>query len=462
MAERLPQFGDRDTFDEDVLARLAGLQVMAPDQAEELADLQRQFEELMAARESLALSPAQAQEQYAALMAQIRAQQAMHQMTGLSQFLQSESERLEQMRQLVAGLRQETEGAAAQQLEGLSGQQQELDPEAIELIRRAQELLAQRLERMQRDRDLMPPAPWVPPGRREQAMPVEADTPEEDPAEEGKGPDLAAARQRLEDLEAMADENWWDRAVDVPPTPFTLDPNDRFANRDTRPTEAPTARMSNGLYTPRRMLMDHQDQLYQALTANSNQVAARQGQVSQMMSQLEQAMMPMAGANQQVSGGQLQQMLGSQGFQQMMAMAGRAAMQSYQAGRMRTWSPTGSTYSGEARVGFGPARPGMVLNIDLDALGVPAAQGAALYRLPPWLRQPLVEGMQERGPEAYQPLIDAYYRQLSDAVEASGGALPEAPAPPPAPKPKTEQPKASAPKPKTEQPKAPAPKPKAE
>ena len=46
-----------------------------------------------------------------------------------------------------------------------------------------------------------------------------------------------------------------------------------------------------------------------------------------------------------------------------------------------------------------------------------AADRAAVYRLPPRLREPLIQGMQERGPQGYQPLIDAYYRQLSREIE---------------------------------------------
>ncbi len=43
---------------------------------------------------------------------------------------------------------------------------------------------------------------------------------------------------------------------------------------------------------------------------------------------------------------------------------------------------------------------------------------AATYRLPPALRQPIMEGMHEEGPAAYQPMIDAYYRNLTDETEA--------------------------------------------
>lgn len=48
----------------------------------------------------------------------------------------------------------------------------------------------------------------------------------------------------------------------------------------------------------------------------------------------------------------------------------------------------------------------------------PAADMApAVYRLPPALRQPLLLGMRERGPDGYQRLIEAYYRRLSTAMD---------------------------------------------
>lgn len=44
-------------------------------------------------------------------------------------------------------------------------------------------------------------------------------------------------------------------------------------------------------------------------------------------------------------------------------------------------------------------------------------QRAALYRLPEQYRQRLLQGMHDRGPEGYQPLIDAYFRHLSQEAE---------------------------------------------
>jgi hypothetical protein len=48
-----------------------------------------------------------------------------------------------------------------------------------------------------------------------------------------------------------------------------------------------------------------------------------------------------------------------------------------------------------------------------DAIrGLDARQRAALYKLPPHIRDPLLDGMRQRGPEAYQGVIDSYFRQL--------------------------------------------------
>ena len=44
--------------------------------------------------------------------------------------------------------------------------------------------------------------------------------------------------------------------------------------------------------------------------------------------------------------------------------------------------------------------------------GLDAKQRAAIYKLPPRVRDPLLEGMRQRGPAAYQGVIDSYFRQL--------------------------------------------------
>jgi len=44
--------------------------------------------------------------------------------------------------------------------------------------------------------------------------------------------------------------------------------------------------------------------------------------------------------------------------------------------------------------------------------GLDAARRAAIYKLPPRVRDPLLEGMRQKGPAAYQDVIDTYFRQL--------------------------------------------------
>lgn len=52
-----------------------------------------------------------------------------------------------------------------------------------------------------------------------------------------------------------------------------------------------------------------------------------------------------------------------------------------------------------------------------DALrGLDARQRAALYKLPPHIRDTLLEGMRQRGPAAYQGVIDTYFRQLGKDI----------------------------------------------
>jgi len=389
LAGAMPQIPDGDGLNEDVLARLATLQELSLEQQHEMQELQRQFQKLLAARETLADDPLQAQDQYAALMAQIRGQQAMQQLGGLGDYFQSQQQQLQQLREQVAALRDQAESADAEQLEELSAAQQELDPEALELIRRAQEVLQQRLRKMADGQMLLPPAPWVPPGRREMAQPVEADTPEEEPPTHPSAPDLDAIRRRIEELEQQDAGDWWDRPVHTPPTPFTLEANDRFADRH-RPTE-PGRPWMTGPVTPRQMLMSHQDRLYQALTANSNRTSAAQSQLAHAMSQLEQAMLPMQGTLQQVTGPMaadaldgLQQTLGSRAMRQAMGMVSRTAMQLAAAqaqGQMQTFWPMSAANAIGPMPPMGPVRPGMVLNIDLGDLDLPADQGHALYRL---------------------------------------------------------------------------------
>mgnify|MGYP003329238032 CR=1 FL=1 len=60
----------------------------------------------------------------------------------------------------------------------------------------------------------------------------------------------------------------------------------------------------------------------------------------------------------------------------------------------------------------GGAQAGQAAVKEADLRGLDAARRAAIYKLPPRVRDPLLEGMRERGPAAYQEVIDTYFRHL--------------------------------------------------
>ena len=65
----------------------------------------------------------------------------------------------------------------------------------------------------------------------------------------------------------------------------------------------------------------------------------------------------------------------------------------------------------------GGAMSGKIEIDSADALrGLDARQRAAVYKLPPHIRDPLLEGMRQRGPAAYQGVIDTYFRQLGKDI----------------------------------------------
>ena len=104
---------------------------------------------------------------------------------------------------------------------------------------------------------------------------------------------------------------------------------------------------------------------------------------------------------------QLQQMLASPQLQQMMALSQQAQSMMGQLRRGLMMTAGGS----------GTALDGFLLDMGPINMTMSTEQRATVYRLPPSLREPLLQGMTEEGPEGYQDLIDAYFRSLSEEIE---------------------------------------------
>lgn len=123
---------------------------------------------------------------------------------------------------------------------------------------------------------------------------------------------------------------------------------------------------------------------------------------------------------------QMQELLNSPRLKKLLAMAERVKSQADDSGQdgapggksggqsMAQGGQPGEQTDQAGGGGGGGSESNVGDNIGtLSSMSNDPQQRAAIYRLPPRLRQPLLQGMQERGPEGYQPLIDAYYRQLT-------------------------------------------------
>ena len=94
-----------------------------------------------------------------------------------------------------------------------------------------------------------------------------------------------------------------------------------------------------------------------------------------------------------------------QGGSQQQAASDKQGEGEGQPGATPTGEPTQTLTDGGAQVGKAEVK-------GADLRGLDAARRAAIQKLPPRVRDPLLEGMRERGPAAYQEVIDTYFRNL--------------------------------------------------
>ena len=435
---------------------------LSPEDAQALEQMGEQLEAMNAARDQWSQDADAAQQQMEDALARMQAQQAAQQLSRLDEAIAAQRAKLDEMAGQMGQLQREAMTApTAQAMQDVSQQQAELDPQAMEAMRQAQQVAeAGQLQQAQAMQDAMPPAPWTPPGRQIEGMPVEQDTPEETPPAPAPAPGSETGPAGKQD-DALAEQNWWDQPVDAPPESVTLQESERFADRQ-RPVEAPPpapaapgqagdappqpeqtaenfqqelTQNSNDHRpaapgaaaappTPRQLLVQHQGQMMQALQQSSQGLAQAQQQLGQLQQQMQGMAQPPGEAGQPAQPGQAAQAMGQAMASPQMAAAAAmaqamAAAQQAQAAQAAQAGPPGQSPSLTPPQGpsLGPdsvqLRPGSLIVAELGDL--PPDRRATLYRLPAEVRQPLIRGMTEKGPQGYQPLIDAYFRSLLDA-----------------------------------------------
>jgi hypothetical protein len=313
---------------------------------------------------------------------------------------------------------EETEKAPDKDLPDLDRKQSGLDKQFEDLADQVRKLLdSDRARRMKR-RPNFPDEPYTPDQGEEKVRPKEEDTDEpaankKDPNQ--KGGDKAGKKDDGKDEE----EPTFMPALGGPRE--KVDP--RFAGKVRPLQKRPKGDTGeqDDLAQRREDLEGRQEQHLRDLDQAQKSVASDQQSLERMLRQLAQANRP--GGQQQgqpdhgqgmdaESARQLANLLRSPQMQQALDMLARArqAQGRSAAQQQGQRSPTpGQTSQGN--MNGTPAAAG-ALDAELARLD-PAARNLVL-KLPPRMREELLQGMREEGPEGYRKFIDDYFKRLTE------------------------------------------------
>jgi len=357
------------------------------DAADQLDALQKHLAQMLGAQQQLADNPQQVELLMRLLIAQMRGGRAMQEMGGLAEHLVNQHQTLSHLQERVEQLQGRARSADGSALPLISEQESSLDHDALDALAAARHLLRERF--MQSPGT--PKEPWSIP--QPEALP---EINPKDPAFKDKTPQEIAAEleRRLAAVQPENDPQWWDE--------------------------------SDQHGSPREQLQQHQEGMRSALEANAGvserttmQLHDQRVRLSSVFSKLQETKVEDADAPQVLR--QFEDQMASPQLRQLLAMAQRAerqrgatsAMQPNDSGDAQKGDKTQRTAQPKQD---GEARAGVIESMDLTGIDL-GDEAARLYRLPPELRRPLLDAMKERGPEAYQPLIDAYFRRLAEQEE---------------------------------------------
>ena len=379
---------------------------------QDMANLSQNFQDMNAASDLLRENPAQAVEKLEDNSVLTQAGLVSHELRASGDVL---SDMLDEMKRLQGQEEKLAEATAEEpdkKLPALEKQQAQVEKEADPLLEYAKDIQeSDDLKRMKRA-PAFPDAPYTPDQEQYYVPPKEEDTEEAEKAKEKK--DTVEEKQKADEGDKKADEA--KKEEEKPDEPLfmpalggpepQLDP--RFADKQ-RPVAKTAKALSPALAERREELASREWQRVQELDLAQKSVASDQESMQSVSKQLDKAAAAARshGANSPPKGPSLPKMMQGQALQQAMAMAAR--MQAAAAAR----SPSkGTPQQGSASMGGGlvldrlPPENGQTPEIDAMARTV-------ILNLQPRLREELLQGMREEGPEAYRKFIQNYFHQLT-------------------------------------------------
>jgi hypothetical protein len=330
----------------------------------------------------------------------------------------------EEMKRLGADqekLNEMLKNASARDLADLEKKQEGLDKQLEKLLAAAKDLLAgdktqEKTKRMKRQPQF-PDMPYTPDNGEETVSPKEDD------------PDEPAADKKAADKGAQGNkEKWADKKSDDEKEEPLLMPalggpkpkvDPRYA-RKMRPVEKKPKRDKgdkDDADTRRDNLEARQEQGLNNLDQAQQSLHSDQSALDQLLDQIRQAMHP-GGKNGQGepmdddAAQQLEQLMRSQALQQAMAMAGRMR----QGGRQQGNQQPGQQQPGQAQTSTGNLNgsPRTGANVDGELAKLDPASRTMILKLPPRVREELLQGMHEEGPEGYRKYIEEYFKRLTE------------------------------------------------
>ncbi len=392
---------------------LQGMQQKGDRLQKELEDAKKRLDALADARKGVREDLREALHQLQRELMNLQGQLTARELEQLKEYLSRLREQMKNLQQRQEGLEKKTEEGL--DLAALKKSQEELDKEMEKLLAQARNLLDAK-RRRGRDKPEFPDSPYTPDRDEVKVPPREEDTNEPLPTKnDPKGkPGEKGKKEDKKDMEDEEKEPLFMPALGGPRE--KLDP--RFAKKRRPVKKTPMKGEKEDPSPERDNLENRQNDNERNLDAAEKSLASDQKTLEEMARQLDQALKsaksgkPQPGepseADQMTQ--QLQQMLQSDAMKAAMAMANRARQGPPQQGRQPTppgqAPPDNPTASPDPNKG---SREAELAKLDPEAR-------ALILKLPPSrLRDELIQGMSEQGPEAYRAFIQDYFKRLTDS-----------------------------------------------
>jgi hypothetical protein len=373
----------------------------------ELEALNRRLQELAKAQQGMHGDVEKALAELQKQMLEQNAELSARDLAALREFMAALRQELKRLEANQGQLMQANEQANDRARAELSREQSKLEKDAERPLAQTRELQnSEKLKKMRRRIPKLPNAPYTPDTDEEMVPPKEEDTDEPDAsrATEQQGKAADKDKQSKDDQE----EPLYMPALGGPRP--KVDP--RFAKK-LRPSERRAKnREQSG---SKEEMADRQGREQAELNAAEQSLGSDQDALDRLLQQLQQATRPGQNAEgSEHSGAQespnLSKMMQSPAMQQALQMAAR--MRSTQAGKS---AMHGSSQSLLGNLQGGP-RDGPALAAELGKLDL--ATQDLIMKLQPKLREELLQGMHEEGPEGYRKFIQDYFRRLSKEKSA--------------------------------------------